>query len=150
MNTELSMEKRRKTRNLLIVQTIGAVLGVILAVDQIDDGIGDFMQAIIGVPFILAFSLRLAVLVYRFVRIKFGRKLFDDAGVCIAVVPRTVLGVIAGFLTVYLTLLAIIGIGSSFNRLLIVAVAAVIAAEVFFLIRDINSLRSTKTETDSI
>lgn len=136
----LYFEKRRREHlTLLIVQAIGAILGVVAVISD-DSTFVEMLAGFVVMPLACAGFLRFFVCTFQIVRMKLGQKIYDGTG-SYYVVPRNALGVVGcfvafGLFTCVLTKLAPV---KHATDILVVMMGLV---EIFLLYRDIKIVRT--------
>ena len=132
----LFYEKRsREHLILLIVQVIGAILGVIAVITD-DNTFVEMLAGFLGMPLACAGFLRLIVRTFQIVRMKFGQKIYDGYG-GYYIVPRNGLAAIASFVAVGI-LTTVITAFAQTGRTLVIAAPMMGIIEVFLLYTDIK------------
>lgn len=136
----LYFEKRRREHlTLLIVQVIGAILGVVAVVTD-DNTLLEMLAGFLVMPLACAGFLRFFARTFQIVRMKLGHKIYDETG-NYYVVPRNGLGVVGcfvafGLFTCVLTELSPVKYATD---ILVVMMGLV---EIFLLYRDIKIVRT--------
>lgn len=136
----LHFEKRRREHlTLLIVQVIGAILGVVAVVTD-DNTLLEMLAGLLVMPLACAGLLRLIVRTFQIVRMNFGQRFYDSDG-NYYVVPRNGLGAIASFAAVGLLISAITAF-AQVGHTLDIAAPMMGLIEIFLLYRDIKIVRT--------
>lgn len=128
-------KRRRENLTLLIVQAIGAILGVIAVITD-DHTLLEMLAGFLVMPLACAGFLRFFVRTFQVVRMKLGQRIYDEVG-NYYVVPRNGLGVVGcfvafGLFTCVLTELAPV---KHTTDILVVMMGLI---EIFLLYRDIK------------
>ena len=142
MNAEM---RYRQRKFLVTIQIVMAVIGLLLGIGDLFNAptFGDIVANFLILPIALAGLVRFGVRAYQIASIKFGRKVYDEAGNSLTVARRG-LGVVVGFACPFV----LAGVFSSFMYqlpvLAVILALMLLAVAVFLFVLDVHFVKAEK------
>lgn len=140
----------KQKRNLIIAHVIGVLLGLVVGVTSGYESFVEVLGAVTLIPILLAVLLRFIVRTYQITKIKFGTKVYDQAGNYI-VVERPGRGFVAAIAIPFLVVGIITTLPQISQLLFYIILAVLVVIGAFFCYKDIKffvDLKKNKNQQD--
>ena len=147
-STDLDIKRKHVQVNLL-GQIIGIVFGFYFVLSDSSYEGFQFWIALVCSPFLFAGLVRFIISTFRFTRQLTARRIYNETGECIGIVPRPILPVVVTILAVMLLTTGFIGLFNTTVFICYTVLILVFALIVYLLAKDIRSWITFRKENNN-